>query len=765
MRRLAYVYIFGLLMVALAICGFISYRSKKPIGKRVGLLCFSFIPPALGNMIIVGSITENMALAGSYLYYIGMDIIMLSLIGFTRHYCIFSDGSLTDKRRIPVWLYAMILIDIAQLLLNPIYGHAFSLQKIDLFGTPYFLMVSKIGQAYHRIVCYGIVAVVMAVFIIMCIRVPKIYRERYAVILFSLIVATVWQTVYIFSRMPINRSIIGFAFFAVATFYFSICHRPVHLLDSMLARIVSEMKVAVFLYDPEGRCIWVNRPGRELTKISGRDYERAGDELTGLFGGMEELSERTDHEFTAFSGGKTCYYLVNRGRFFDEEGRVLGSYVNVRDNTAEKQRVEQELFQSNHDMLTGLYTREHLFRKINERLKHDNKADYYIALVDISDFKIVNDVFGKEFGDYALKKVADWIRLYSDESCIYGRLVGDNFGSCLPKKLFIPELINRDLSRFKVKMGNTEQPLMIHVGFCEIGEEDNDVSILFDRARLALSTIKNDYKTHVAFYDRRLRERVRWNQEISSELHTAIEENQIVPFLQPIADRSGNIVGAEALARWIHPKHGFMNPGDFIPLFEENGMIVDLDKHIWKSVCGILKDWKEKHPGLFISVNVSPKDFYLTNVLSDIKSYVEESGINPKDLRIEVTETSMMNDTDMRMKVLEEFRKSGFIVEMDDFGSGFSSLNMLKDMPVDVLKIDMKFLSSSKDNVRANTIVKNIIKLSDDLGILSLTEGVETMEQFDMLSDMGCVLFQGYYFAKPVKLSEFEEMLAAVQGA
>ena len=155
----------------------------------------------------------------------------------------------------------------------------------------------------------------------------------------------------------------------------------------------------------------------------------------------------------------------------------------------------------------------------------------------------------------------------------------------------------------------------------------------------------------------------------------------------------------------------------------------------------------------------------MTNVLSDIKSYVEESGINPKDLRIEVTETSMMNDTDMRMKVLEEFRKSGFIVEMDDFGSGFSSLNMLKDMPVDVLKIDMKFLSSSKDNVGANTIVKNIIKLSDDLGILSLTEGVETMEQFDMLSDMGCVLFQGYYFAKPVKLSEFEEMLAAVQGA
>ncbi len=156
---------------------------------------------------------------------------------------------------------------------------------------------------------------------------------------------------------------------------------------------------------------------------------------------------------------------------------------------------------------------------------------------------------------------------------------------------------------------------------------------------------------------------------------------------------------------------------------------------------------------------MSPKDFYMTDVFADIRGFVREFDLNPANLRIEVTETSMMRDTDGKMKVLDDFRSLGFIVEMDDFGSGYSSLHMLKDMPVDVLKIDMKFLGKSSDEKRANIIVKNVIKLSEDLGIVPLTEGVETIEQFGMLSSMGCLLFQGYYFSKPVPLADFENMI------
>ena len=203
-----------------------------------------------------------------------------------------------------------------------------------------------------------------------------------------------------------------------------------------------------------------------------------------------------------------------------------------------------------------------------------------------------------------------------------------------------------------------------------------------------------------------------------------------------------------------------MPPSSFIPVFERNGMIVEVDKHMWRCACEVLSGWGKDKEKLFVSVNISPKDFYFMDVAEEIKRLVKEYGIAPCRLRIEITETVMMNEADKRMQVLDDLRKAGFIVEMDDFGSGYSSLNMLKDMPVDVLKIDMKFLGKSSDTSKAQTIVKNIINLSEELGISSLTEGIETEEQYHILNQMGCRMFQGYYFSKPLPIEDFEKLLA-----
>ncbi|HAG68351.1 MAG TPA: hypothetical protein DCL38_00085 [Lachnospiraceae bacterium] len=764
MIRSVYVLVFAFMIALLALCAILARRSEKPIGRFVSLLCLSLIPPVLGNMIIIGAQRRIPALIGCYCYYIGMDLIMIALTGFTSEYCKPNSSSKENGWKAPVWVYALLVLDIIQLTMNPFFGHAFTLQEIEVYGLPYFQMVPLGGQTYHRIVCYGTLLMIMFIFLIMCIKMPGIYREQYAVILFSMLAGAIWQTFYIFSRTPIDRSMAGFVIFGLLIFYFTIYYRPLRLLDRMLANIVSSTTEAIFLYAPDGICIWANEPGIELTGIESGEYEKAGKRLEEFFGSKDELPEQSNNELIRKSGDETWYYVLDHGSFYDEKGRKLGSYIYVRDITEERLMLEREVYAANHDALTGLYTREFLLQRISGRLKRNELSEHYIALIDVSEFKIVNDIYGKEFGDYALTSVADWIRSYSDASCIYGRLSGDTFGSCIPKKLFIPEVLEKDLSDFKIKKGSTEHHLVIHIGFCDISPEDKDASILFDRARLALDSIRNDYKTHIAFYDSAIREKVRRNQEISSELSAAISENQLIPYLQPIVDRSGRIVGAEALARWIHPDRGFMPPNEFIPLFEENGMIVDVDKHIWRCACRILSGWRKSHPDLFLSINVSPKDFYLTDVLSDILALIREYDLDPANLRIEVTETSMMSDTDDRMKILEEFRQNGFIVEMDDFGSGYSSLNMLKDMPVDVLKIDMKFLSESKENSRANTIVKNIIKLSRDLGIHPLTEGVETREQFDILLDMGCMLFQGFYFAKPLIQEEFEKRLTGAQA-
>ena len=195
----------------------------------------------------------------------------------------------------------------------------------------------------------------------------------------------------------------------------------------------------------------------------------------------------------------------------------------------------------------------------------------------------------------------------------------------------------------------------------------------------------------------------------------------------------------------------------FIPVFERNGLIADVDRHMWRCACEILADWKKRGIESFISVNISPKDFYYMDVVSEIKKLVEEFGIEPVKLRIEITETAIMTGSVDILALVKEFRENGFIVEMDDFGSGYSSLNLLKDMDIDVIKIDMQFLKDSESNIKANTIIKNIINMSEDLGIDTLTEGVETARQYEKLYAMGCKLYQGYYFSKPVPLEDFEK--------
>ena len=274
---------------------------------------------------------------------------------------------------------------------------------------------------------------------------------------------------------------------------------------------------------------------------------------------------------------------------------------------------------------------------------------------------------------------------------------------------------------------------------------------------LATTIIKDNSKSPVAFYDDKLREEIIHNQMISNQVTEAIKTRQIKPYLQPIVDSRGMLVGAEALVRWIHPEEGFMNPGAFIPVFERNGLIANVDRHMWKCACEILADWKSRNIDSFISINISPKDFYFMNVVKELKELVEKYEIKPEKLRVEITETVMANASVNIFEIVAELREYGFIVEMDDFGSGYSSLNLLKDLNFDVIKIDMQFLKDSERNMKAGLIINHIISMAEDLGMETLTEGVETAKQFEKLFAMGCKLYQGYYFSKPVPLSDFEK--------
>ena len=746
-----YTIIFAILIAVQIYCACSAFKSNKPIGKYTGRLNLAIILPILANIIIIWSFNETWSIFGYYFSYIGMMVILMTVTSFTTEYCKGVDPVKPHKK--PIFLYVLGFFDIAQLLLGFVFNHVFTIELTTLDGLIYYADYPLIGLTIHRIINYIIFGCNICIYIVCAKKTSRLYREKFLVILGTLIAAGVTQGFFIASRTPIDKSILVHGCVGLVVYYFSIRFRPLRLLDTLLSSVASDMNDAVIVFDDSGKAVWANNNAYEILQVRWNINE-VKSALLELFGDIANRGDAWSEDI--YIPETKSYYNLEKKSVKSNYG-LDGSFLVIRDNTEQRKALEKELYESTHDSLTGLFNMDYLYKHIKETLKTSNK-DYCVLYMNIKNFKIVNDIFGHKFGDRTLKQIAAWLKETLKSDAIYGRLIGDTFGIFMPMDKFDENVFLDGLSDFVIRHRNMEHQVSVHIGVYEIVDKKLDVSVMFDRAHMALMTITDSYKTCIKVYDDTLRQEILEEQKLALDLTKAIEENQIRPYLQPITDKDGNIVGAEALARWIHPELGFLSPGKFIPSFEKNGMIVEVDNHIWEETCKILHKWKSQCCTLFISINVSPKDFYFINVVQTIQDLVNKYGISPKLLRIEITETAMMFDSDEKLKIFNQLRDAGFIVEMDDFGSGYSSLNMLKKMPVDILKIDMNFLDENGDN-KSKTIVKNVINLSNELNMTALTEGVETESQYDGLKNMGCSLFQGYYFAKPMPIDEFEQFV------
>jgi EAL domain-containing protein (putative c-di-GMP-specific phosphodiesterase class I) len=286
---------------------------------------------------------------------------------------------------------------------------------------------------------------------------------------------------------------------------------------------------------------------------------------------------------------------------------------------------------------------------------------------------------------------------------------------------------------------------------------------MIDRAFMTISYNRAEFKNRIYYYDNRIREERLLEKKLSGELTEAIVNENIKLYLQPQCTADGSVKGAEALVRWDHPEDGLLLPGRFVPLFERNGLIPVLDRYIWECAAKLLRKWKNE--GLlnyYISVNISPTDFFFLDVYDEFHRLIKKYDIDPANLRLEITESIMINDIKRKLTVLEELHKEGFIIEMDDFGSGYSSLNMLKDLPVDAIKIDMGFLYNAGDMDKSKKILRMVVELAKELKMPVICEGVESEFQVEFLNGIGCDYYQGYYFSRPVPIDKFEQHM--IQG-
>lgn len=435
----------------------------------------------------------------------------------------------------------------------------------------------------------------------------------------------------------------------------------------------------------------------------------------------------------------------------------------------EHRRTEQEMqvklieelrYHVERDLLTGIYNRETFCKRTVTLLQENKDQEYTLMQWDIERFKVINDLFGTEIGDKVLIGIAKALSLLIKGIGTYARMKGDNFVCCVPKeKMDAMQILDKFEETFKEL--NLNYNIAIYVGIYPIRDITVPIDQMCDRANLALHTIKGNYVKRYAVYDNKLRESMLEEQHIVSEMQVALEQDQFCIYLQPIYNiKEGIPVSAEALVRWKHPVKGMIMPGIFIPLFERNGFITQLDSYVWEETCKYLRKRKlEGRKQIPISVNVSRMNLYNPNFSAKILDLVNKYGLDSSMLKLEVTESAYIDNPRQLLETMGELQKNGFKILTDDFGSGYSSLNMLKDVPADVLKIDMKFIDDLEHSSRAGNIITSVVRMAKWLDMSVVAEGVETKLQFEFLRSIDCDDVQGYYFSKPLPISEFEELV------
>ncbi|MCI7130589.1 MAG: EAL domain-containing protein [Lachnospiraceae bacterium] len=414
------------------------------------------------------------------------------------------------------------------------------------------------------------------------------------------------------------------------------------------------------------------------------------------------------------------------------------------------------------DEVTGLYTKVAFAEHAARILREQTDVEWNIIAVDIDRFKLVNESYGQETGDELLAYLAKMLQYYADtKNCICARSYADHFFLLVERRDYCyiknrhTELVQY-LQKFPLDM-----KIALKFGVYEISDREMEIDSMCDRAQIAANQVKGQYVAEICFYDDSLRKQLLMEQRITDDMEQALKEQQFQVYFQPKYDIfSETLSGAEALVRWIHPQNGFMSPGEFIPIFESNGFITEVDMFVWDKACEKIREWLDKYDRFVpISVNVSRKDMYKPNLPQILVDIVHRHGLEPKHLHLEITESAYVENPDQLLEVVEQLKKAGFTIEMDDFGSGYSSLNMLAAMPIDILKLDMKFVQNYSEKDNSRSIMSFVIGLAKWMNLYVIAEGVETREQLDLLRGMDCNLAQGYYFSKPLPDKDFEEVL------
>ena len=417
-----------------------------------------------------------------------------------------------------------------------------------------------------------------------------------------------------------------------------------------------------------------------------------------------------------------------------------------------------QVMSSQTDAQTGLLNASGFYERVTQWWAEHPGKPYTMMRYDFDGFKFINTIVGFEAGNELLRDFGVFLHGNNTDDSFAGHLNADQFIRFCGDGSIDPE---RVVTLFQSRYRSYAFPVLLHVGVYDLCEPDTDAYLASYKALLAMQSIKKNRTQRVAYYTQGMFDSVQQAEELLAGVEHALDEGQFKVWFQPQYDgATGALSGAEALIRWQHPEKGMIAPGAFIPLLEHSSLITRVDHYVWEHTCRHLQAWNAAGLHVPVSVNVSRMDLQSGGLPEHFTALTARYGLSPDQLRLEITESAYTDKSGQLADMVARLRAAGFTVEMDDFGTGYSSLNMLKDVPIDVLKLDMKFLSGGQEE-RGQLILSSVVDMAHRLGMLVIAEGVETGQQAQDLTALGCDAMQGYYFARPMPPEDFETLLRA----
>lgn len=415
-----------------------------------------------------------------------------------------------------------------------------------------------------------------------------------------------------------------------------------------------------------------------------------------------------------------------------------------------------------YDFLTGIYGQQKFYQATRELLDQRAGANFAFIHFDIDRFRIINTLYGSKEGDRLIHFVAGAIRkvMTAYGRGTYGRLGGDVFGMCVPYEDGAAIYHILEGIRAEIRKHSVHYYLETCAGIYLVDDPDMEVAAMHDNAEIAAAQCKGQYMVHDVLYTEEIGQKVLREQHIIDEMDAALAEQQFIVYFQPKYQlKKMAPYGAEALVRWKKPSGEIVLPNEFIPIFERNGFITKLDYYVWEKVCQFIdSELSQGRNPAPISVNVSRVNLYNPDFMDSLIDLIHRYHIPPHYLNLELTESVFSEDAELIQRAVNYLHDAGFTILMDDFGSGYSSLNILKDVDLDVLKIDMKFFSKGNTAEKGAKIIEAVIRMAESLDMMVIAEGVEEKHQVDFLNDLGCDYIQGYYFGRPMSQDQYEKL-------